>query len=96
MLKAHLQIVIFSKLNSLNENYPAIPLFLFSQLKGNLISPIYFSEWAESREAYWYAYGTLLGESITRDTNSSKAPALRYFIRLDANLYQLELMRRKL
>ena len=84
MLKAHLLIVIFSKLNSLNENYPAIPLYpmiLFSQLKVNLISPIYFSEWAESREAYWYAYGTLLGESITRDTNSSKAPALRYAVR---------------
>ena len=47
---------------------------------------IYLSEWAESREAYWYAYGTLLGESITRDTNSSKAPALRYAMRLATNL----------
>ena len=39
---------------------------------------IFDSEWAESKNSFWYAYGTLLGESITRDTNSSKAPALRY------------------
>ena len=65
-------------------------MILFSPLKGNLILPIYFSEWAESREAYWYAYGTLLGESITRDTNSSKAPALRYAVRLDAKPYHFE------
>ncbi len=34
-------------------------------------------EWSTYKESFWYAYGTLMGESITRDTRSEKALALR-------------------
>ena len=37
-----------------------------------------FKPWCSRRDAAWFAYGTLLGESITRDTNSQGAKALRY------------------
>ena len=37
-----------------------------------------FKPWTSRKDAAWYAYGTLLGESITRDTNSQGARALRY------------------
>lgn len=37
----------------------------------------YFREWAVLKDSFWYAYGTLVGESITRDTRSQNAPALR-------------------
>ena len=33
--------------------------------------------WDEMRETGWYCFGTFVGESITRDTRSSKALALR-------------------
>lgn len=37
-------------------------------------------EWNTYYESMWYAYGTFLGESITRDTKSDKASALRIAI----------------
>ncbi len=33
---------------------------------------------SSTRESYWYAFGTLLGESITRDTRTQGAWGLRY------------------
>ena len=35
-------------------------------------------EWSTVRNAICYAYGTLMGEAITRDTRSEKAMALRH------------------
>ncbi|XP_059088023.1 glutamate receptor ionotropic, NMDA 2D-like isoform X1 [Tigriopus californicus] len=40
----------------------------------------HFQEWAILKDSFWYAYGTLVGESITRDTRSQNAPALRFLI----------------
>ena len=37
-------------------------------------------EWNTYYEASWYAYGTFIGEAVTRDTKSDKAPALRIAI----------------
>ena len=34
-------------------------------------------EWSTLKTASWYTYGTLCGESITRDTKSEGASALR-------------------
>ena len=34
-------------------------------------------EWSEASRAAWYVFGTLIGESITRDTRSERANALR-------------------
>ncbi len=33
--------------------------------------------WSTLRESSWYAFGTLIGESITRDTKSEGAWGLR-------------------
>lgn len=46
---------------------------LESELKG-----IDLNEWAHFKESAWYAFGTFIGESITRDTRSDAAPAMRY------------------
>ena len=35
-------------------------------------------EWSQARRSAWYVFGTLIGESITRDTRSERANALRY------------------
>ncbi len=35
------------------------------------------AHWSRLKEAFWYAFGTLIGESITRDTRSERAWGLR-------------------
>jgi hypothetical protein len=37
-------------------------------------------QWSSVSGAYWYAFGTIVGESITRDTKSEAAWALRLVI----------------
>ena len=39
-----------------------------------------FLEWHTLSKASWFAYGTLMGEAITRDTKSGKSQALRIVI----------------
>ena len=34
-------------------------------------------EWANLKASVWYCFGTFIGESITRDTRSDAAPAMR-------------------
>ena len=41
---------------------------------------MHFLEWHTLSRASWYAYGTLMGEAITRDTKSGKSQALRIAI----------------
>ncbi len=36
------------------------------------------SNWSNIGQASWYVFGTLIGESITRDTRSEGAWGLRY------------------
>ncbi len=35
--------------------------------------------WSTFGNSYWYSFGTLLGESITRDIECEKTWAVRYF-----------------
>lgn len=37
-------------------------------------------DWDTLSECTWYCFGTLLGESLTRDTQSSNSPALRLLL----------------
>ena len=41
------------------------------------LSGVDLHNWSRMKEASWYCYGTIIGESITRDTKSEKAFALR-------------------
>ena len=41
------------------------------------LSGVDLHNWSRMKEAGWYCYGTIIGESITRDTKSEKAFALR-------------------
>ncbi len=48
-------------------------------MEGN-IKNLNFKEWNTMYESVWYVYGTFMGESITRDTKSDKAPIVRILI----------------
>ena len=50
-----------------------------SKAEGKLIG-WNFKEWNTYYEALWYAYGTFIGEAVTRDTRSDQAKALRIAI----------------
>ena len=41
------------------------------------LSGVDLHNWSSMKEAGWYCYGTVIGESITRDTKSEKAVSLR-------------------
>ena len=45
-------------------------------IQGNIVG-YDFKEWSHISEAFWYCYGTLIGEAITRDRRSASANALR-------------------
>ena len=55
----------------------SVVFYVASNLEGVLTKQS-FNEWSTLQNAIWYAYGTLMGEAITRDTRSEKALALRY------------------
>ena len=42
------------------------------------LSGVDLYNWSTMKEAGWYCYGTIIGESITRDTKSEKAISLRF------------------
>ena len=44
----------------------------------NRLSGVDLHNWSTMKEAGWYCYGTIIGESITRDTKSEKAVSLRF------------------
>ena len=48
------------------------------------LSGVDLHNWSSMKEAGWYCYGTVIGESITRDTKSEKAVSLR-FVMLDSS-----------
>ena len=52
---------------------------IIAHAEGN-ITNFHFKEWSSMYDSAWYAYGTFMGESITRDTKSEKATALRIAI----------------
>ncbi len=54
----------------------SVCLWIISDKEGKLVS-MPLGHWSRLRESSWYAFGTLIGESITRDTRSEKAWALR-------------------
>ena len=51
-------------------------MYITSNIESPLIQQS-LHEWTSIQAAAWYAYGTLMGEAITRDTKSEKATALR-------------------
>ncbi len=57
----------------------AIPLLMFtvSNVEERVIPGLRLRQWSLLGQAAWYAFGTLIGESITRDTRSERAWALR-------------------
>lgn len=88
-------LILFLRQKVLNLIYPFEPtiwlmfmgsLFIFgatftyiSKVEGKLIG-WNLREWNTYYEAFWYAYGTFIGEAVTRDTRSDKAKALRIAI----------------
>ena len=84
--------IYFCRSKALNMVYPFNPnvwicfttsLFVFSvgfmvisKAEGKLMKRN-FKEWNTFYEAFWYAYGTFIGEAVTRDTKSDKTYALR-------------------
>ena len=44
------------------------------------LSGVDLYNWSTMKEAGWYCYGTIIGESITRDTKSEKAISLRLVV----------------
>ena len=57
----------------------ALILYLISKCEGPMIDQGLI-EWKTFNASVWYTYGTLIGESITRDTKTSKAVALRWVV----------------
>ncbi len=51
-------------------------LWLFARIEERVIGRE-LSSWSVFRKSAWYAFGALLGESITRGTSSERAWALR-------------------
>ena len=41
------------------------------------IQNTYYKVWAVLSEALWYTFGAFLGEDVTDDTESARAPAIR-------------------
>ncbi len=51
-------------------------LYFITRREGRLIS-LALKNWDSLKNSTWYAFGTLIGESITRDTKSEGAWSLR-------------------
>ena len=56
---------------------PSVFMFAVSNEETRL-SGVDLHNWSSMKEAGWYCYGTVIGESITRDTKSEKAVSLRF------------------
>ena len=54
----------------------SVGFMIASKVEGNLMN-MNFREWNTFYEASWYAYGTFIGEAVTRDTRSDKTNILR-------------------
>ena len=54
----------------------SVGFMIISKVEGNLMN-MNFREWNTFYEASWYAYGTFIGEAVTRDTRSDKTNILR-------------------
>ena len=54
----------------------SVGFMIISKVEGNLMH-MNFREWNTFYEASWYAYGTFIGEAVTRDTRSDKTNILR-------------------
>jgi len=59
-----------------------IPFFMWATSKAEemIIPNAKLSHWSSWGAATWYSFGTFIGESITRDTRSEGAWALRFII----------------
>ena len=54
----------------------SVGFMIISKVEGKLMKRN-LKEWNTFYEAFWYAYGTFIGEAVTRDTKSDKTYALR-------------------
>ena len=54
----------------------SVSFMIISKVEGKLMKTN-FREWNTFYEASWYAYGTFIGEAVTRDTRSDKTNVLR-------------------
>ena len=54
----------------------SMAMWIFAKQEGKLLNQ-HFRTWEVKDQALWYAFGTFIGESITRDTNSQAARGLR-------------------
>ena len=54
----------------------SVGFMIISKVEGKLMRTN-FREWNTFYEASWYAYGTFIGEAVTRDTRSDKTNILR-------------------
>ena len=62
---------------------------ILSLFKGMLGLECDLNHWSSFKEALWYCFGTLIGESITRDSYTllAEAKALRQVYLLDERAY---------
>ena len=54
----------------------AVVFWLVANWEGELQN-LSYGDWSSMGNSLWFCYGTLIGESVTRDTKSSNAVALR-------------------
>ena len=55
----------------------SVVMCIVSNLEKGLMPNLRLKQWTRIRQAFWYSFGTLLGESITRDTKMKGAWGLR-------------------
>jgi len=58
----------------------SVCFYTISKSEEELIPEMKLKHWSSPGASTWYSFGTLIGESITRDTKSDKAWALRIIV----------------
>ena len=57
--------------------FMTIAMFVVSNVEEYLVPGLRLNQWSRIKQSSWYAFGTLLGESITRDIKLKRAWGLR-------------------